>query len=183
MRTGLTWPAGGRHTIGQLFLFVTLLAAAALASAAPIQLTPSGSGGLDQRPAGQAANGQELAPSPLADNPIPFTASGPAMGGSSVSSRLPQSVLSRLGLNHHDQRTADNGNQFSLEPPDHGLCVGNGFVVEAVNNAIRVRSANSNQPVSGVTALNRFFGFASEINRSAAPGQPVFGPFLSDPQC
>jgi hypothetical protein len=183
MSTGLTRPAGGRYSLGQLFLFVTLLGASALASAAPIQLAPSGSGGLDQRPAGQAANGQELAPSPLADNPIPFTASGPAMGGSSVSSRLPSSVLSRLGLNHHDQRTADNGNQFSLEPPDQGLCVGNGFVVEAVNNAIRVRSAATNQPVSGVTALNRFFGFPSEINRSAAAGEPAFGPFLSDPKC
>ena len=28
------------------------------------------------------------------------------------------------GLTLKDQRTADGGNQFSLEPPDQGLCVG-----------------------------------------------------------
>lgn len=182
MSTGLLRPAVGRRIFRQLSL-LALLGASALAAAAPVQLARSGAGGVDQRPAGQATGGQELAPSPLADNPIPFVAAGPAMGGSSVSSRVPSSVLAGAGLNHHDQRTADNGNQFSLEPPDQGLCVGNGFVVEAVNNAIRVRSARTNQPVSGVTALNRFYGFASEINRSAAPGEPVFGPFLSDPKC
>ena len=31
--------------------------------------------------------------------------------------------------------------QFSLEPPDQGLCVGNGWVVESMNTAIRVRNA------------------------------------------
>jgi hypothetical protein len=183
MSTGLSRPAGGRCTLAHLFLIVTFLGATALAAAAPVQLSRSGAGGVDQRPAGQAAAGQELAPLPLADNPIPFTANGPAMGGSSVSTRSPRSVLAGVGLNHHDQRTADNGNQFSLEPPDQGLCVGNGFVVEAVNNAIRVRSARNNQPLSGVTALNRFFGFPSEINRSAGPNDPIFGPFLSDPKC
>jgi hypothetical protein len=48
------------------------------------------------------------------------------------------------GLSHADQRTAGTGNyvdtQFSLEPPDQGLCVGNGFVVEPVNDALAVSS-------------------------------------------
>src|SRR5207249_3707085 len=30
------------------------------------------------------------------------------------------------GLDHTDQRFAGGGNQFSLEPPDQGLCVGGG---------------------------------------------------------
>ena len=30
------------------------------------------------------------------------------------------------------------GNQWTLEPPDQGLCVGNGYVVETVNSVIRV---------------------------------------------
>src|SRR6185312_4734280 len=34
------------------------------------------------------------------------------------------------GLNHYQQRYARSGNQFSLEPPDQGLCVGNGYEVE-----------------------------------------------------
>ncbi len=30
------------------------------------------------------------------------------------------------GVNHRDQRLANGGNQFSVEPPDQGMCVGNG---------------------------------------------------------
>src|SRR5262249_17299152 len=41
------------------------------------------------------------------------------------------------GVSHRDQRLADGGNQFSLEPPDQGLCVGNGFVLEPINTALR----------------------------------------------
>ena len=45
-------------------------------------------------------------------------------------------------LDHADQRLAGTGKyantQFSLEPPDQGLCVGNGFVVETVNTAFAV---------------------------------------------
>src|SRR5450759_1202754 len=44
------------------------------------------------------------------------------------------------GLTHTEQRLANNGNQFSLEPPDQGLCVGNGFVMEQVNDALAVYS-------------------------------------------
>ena len=49
-----------------------------------------------------------------------------------------QLIRSFDGLNHYEQRTADNGNQFSLEPPDQALCVGKGYVVEGVNDAFRV---------------------------------------------
>jgi hypothetical protein len=87
-------------------------------------------------------------------------------------------VVGFNGITHLDQRLADNGNQFSLEPPDQGLAVGNGFVVEAVNNAIAVYDQTGIR-VAGPTALNRFFGFASEVVRS---NPPVFGPFLSDPR-
>jgi hypothetical protein len=80
------------------------------------------------------------------------------------------------GLSHVDQRLADNGNQFSIEPPDQALAVGNGFIVEAVNLALRVR------PVSGATAgvvsLNKFFVGDSAIIRSG----PTFGRFVSDPR-
>jgi hypothetical protein len=44
------------------------------------------------------------------------------------------------GLNFFDQRFANNGNQFSIEPPDQGLCVGNGFVLETINDVLRVYS-------------------------------------------
>src|SRR5262249_20972761 len=41
------------------------------------------------------------------------------------------------GLNLFNQRFANNGNQFSVEPPDQGLCAGNGFVLESVNDVLR----------------------------------------------
>ena len=40
------------------------------------------------------------------------------------------------GLNLFQQRYARGGNQFTVEPPDQALCVGNGYVVEAVNDVI-----------------------------------------------
>ena len=83
------------------------------------------------------------------------------------------------GLSNIDQRTANNGNQFSLEPPDQGLCAGNGFVVEAVNDVIRVYDKVGN-PLTGAEDLNSFFGLAPQIIR----GTPaIAGPFLSDPRC
>ncbi|MEA2605857.1 MAG: hypothetical protein QOI00_614, partial [Chloroflexota bacterium] len=46
------------------------------------------------------------------------------------------------GQTHLDQRTAGTGTyantNFSTEPPDMGLCVGNGFVVQGVNTSLRV---------------------------------------------
>src|SRR4051794_10504351 len=47
------------------------------------------------------------------------------------------------GINHHQQRLeVAGGNQWSIEPPDQGLCVGNGYVFEAVNNAVAVYRPN-----------------------------------------
>jgi len=91
----------------------------------------------------------------------------------------PQLLTSFDGINHRDQRTADNGNQFSLEPPDQALCVGNGYVVEAVNDAVRVRRPDGSSP-TGVVALNPFLGYPSEIVRSTPP---VYGPVVTDPSC
>src|SRR5207249_169299 len=34
------------------------------------------------------------------------------------------------GLNFYQQRYARGGNQFSVEPPDQALCVGNGYELE-----------------------------------------------------
>ncbi|MDQ1364214.1 MAG: hypothetical protein QOE57_256 [Acidimicrobiaceae bacterium] len=84
-------------------------------------------------------------------------------------------------ISHLDQRLASNGNQQSLEPPDQGLCVGSGQVVEAVNVALAVYSANGFVVEVPVTALSDFFGLAPGVNRQHNP--PTFGPFLSDPRC
>src|SRR3954465_8881466 len=43
------------------------------------------------------------------------------------------------GLHQAERRLAAGANQFTIEPPDQALAVGNGFVVEAVNLALRIR--------------------------------------------
>ncbi len=85
------------------------------------------------------------------------------------------------GISHVDQRLANNRNQQSLEPPDQGLCVGNGHVIESVNVALRVYSADTLAPEVPTTALNPFFGLPPMINRQTSP--ITIGPFLSDPRC
>ena len=87
------------------------------------------------------------------------------------------------GLNHFDNRFAGTGDyantQFSLEPPDQALCVGNGMVLESVNTVLRVRDT-SGADLTGAMAINEFFGLSPEIIRS---DPLVFGEFTSDPKC
>ena len=71
---------------------------------------------------------------------------------------------------------------LALEPPDQGLCVGNGFVVETVNDVIRVFDQSGNA-LTGVEDLNSFFGLAPQIIRKPNPNDDIVGPFLSDPKC
>ncbi len=70
-------------------------------------------------------------------------------------------------LSHLDQRLAGTGayagTQFSLEPPDQALCVGNRYVVEAVNNALAVYDTRGNT-LSGPTAMSQFFALTPEID-------------------
>jgi hypothetical protein len=82
------------------------------------------------------------------------------------------------GLNFRQQRLANGGNQFSVEPPDQGLCVGGGFVMETVNDVLRVFDTAGN-PLSGVVDQNTFNGYPPAINRTTG----VFGPFVTDPSC
>ena len=87
------------------------------------------------------------------------------------------------GLTHRDQRLAGTGpyanSQFSLEPPDQAFCVGNGFIVESINTAIRVRNT-AGVTLTASVPLNQFFRLAPEVVRSTPP---VFGDFVSDPKC
>ncbi len=99
------------------------------------------------------------------------------------------------GLNHYQQRYSRGGNQFSVEPPDQALCVGNGYEVEATNDVINVYNAagasvlpdnTSTNIVSGfprnvnhAVDLNSFYSYAPAINRSTL----VRGPFVTDPSC
>jgi hypothetical protein len=81
------------------------------------------------------------------------------------------------GLTHLDQRNARGGNQFSTEPPDQGLAVGNGLILEAVNSALNVYDTNGIQLLVRPVALSEFFGLPPGINRTTG----VFGVFPVDP--
>jgi hypothetical protein len=78
----------------------------------------------------------------------------------------------------HVDSFASNGNQFSMEPPDQGLAVGNGYVFEAVNSVVAVYS-KSGALQAPPAAINAFFGLAPVIVNSTPP---VFGPDVLDPR-
>ena len=105
------------------------------------------------------------------------TGQGPSVNGAKKPKSNPVLNQSLDGLNFRQQRLANHGNQFSVEPPDQGLCAGNGFVLEAVNDVLRVFDTASN-PLTGVVDLNSFFGYAPAIVRPR-----TFGPFVTDPSC
>ena len=99
------------------------------------------------------------------------------------------------GLNLYQQRYARGGNQFTVEPPDQGLCAGNGYVVEAVNDVLNVFNTSGQSVLPDNTAtnivsgfprnvnhavdLNSFLGYAPAINRTTG----VRAQFVTDPSC
>src|SRR4051794_13746118 len=119
-------------------------------------------------------------------------AEGPSAASGKRAKSNPELNTSFEGVNLFQHRYADNQNQLTIEPPDQGLCVGNGFVFEAVNDAINVynESGQSVLPpdsnvapvphVNGSVTLSKFFGYPPAINRGAGN---VRGPIVTDPSC
>jgi hypothetical protein len=119
----------------------------------------------------------------IAVNRTIANASGSPMShrGSAKAKSNPELTLSIDALNHFQQRfVAAGGNQFSVEPPDQGLCVGNGFVLETLNDVLRIFDTSGN-PLTAPTGLNSFYGYAPAIDRTKNPLQ--FGPSITDPSC
>ena len=99
------------------------------------------------------------------------------------------------GLNLYQQRYARGGNQFTVEPPDQALCVGNGYVVEAVNDVLNIYNESGQSVLPDNTAtnivagfprdvhhavdLNSFYGYGPAINRRTG----VRAQFVTDPTC
>ena len=127
----------------------------------------------------------------------PFDSHGPAVSapGSAKAKSNPTFINGFEGLNHYQQRYSRGGNQFSVEPPDQGMCAGNGYVLEAVNDVMNVFNtagvsqlpdntatnivAGFPRNVNHAVDLNSFYGYAPAINRSTG----VRGPFVTDPTC
>ena len=176
----------------ELLLLATTLSFGQNAVLVPIQ--QRGSGSLSGTPPGNAGiSNPEIDPATVRDDDANTSfsggavvnrsiatqpGSGPAVPGNGNAKSNPTVVMSFDGLNHYNQRTANGGNQFSLEPPDQGLCAGNGFVLETVNDVMQIFDANGN-PLTGITDLNTFYGYPAAINR--ANGQ--YGPSITDPSC
>jgi hypothetical protein len=159
--------------------------------------TPSSAGDVtqDEFPTGEESD----------EGPDPYdgtiSLSNGAGGGPSVTSGKkaksnPTFNFGFEGLNHYQQRFARGGNQFSVEPPDQGMCAGNGYIVEAVNDVFNVFSAatgasalpdnTATNIVSGfprnvnhAVDLNSFYGYPPAINRSTG----IRGQFVTDPSC
>jgi hypothetical protein len=122
----------------------------------------------------------------------------PGISGNNSPARLPADFVPRpagnpfgsatfngfVGLDQFQQATAFTGFQGAdngqLEPPDQGLAVGNGFVVEPINNAIEFFDTKGNS--FGFEALSAFFGLAPTFFVQNGQIVPPFGPFLSDPR-
>ena len=100
------------------------------------------------------------------------------------------------GLNHYQQRYSRGGNQFSVEPPDQGMCAGNGYVLETVNDVMNVFNQSDGtsalpdntstnivggfpRNVNHAVDLNSLYGYPPAINRSTG----VRGQFVTDPSC
>ncbi len=71
------------------------------------------------------------------------------------------------GVGSRDSQVTNFG--LTFEPPDQGLCAGNGFVVEMVNSAFRVYDTHGST-LAGPTNVN-------------APFHEDFAAFTSDPRC
>ncbi len=121
--------------------------------------------------------------------------SGPTVSSGKKAKSNPTFNTGFEGLNHYQQRYSRGGNQFSIEPPDQGLCVGNGYELEAVNDVLNIYNSSGQSVLPDNTAtnivggfprnvnhtvdLNSFYGYPAAINRTT--GQ--FGPELTDPTC
>ncbi len=142
---------------------------------------------LEQDPAmaagdADSGDGSDLGPQPVVNRTIGrghgHHHGGDRMGHGRRAKSNPELRGGFDGLNFRDQRYANGGNQFSVEPPDQGLCVGNGYVMESVNDVLAVYDKSGNELV-GPVDLNTFYGYPAAIDRSTG----AYGPSITDPSC
>jgi hypothetical protein len=99
----------------------------------------------------------------------------PVVSPTPVITSAPGLLRSWEGIN---ALTMSEAQGFTFTPPDQGLCTGNGFVFEIVNNAVQVFRA-SGVPASPVISSNTFFG----VPPLQDPTTGKFGQELTDPTC
>ena len=70
----------------------------------------------------------------------PLVSRTPQASGQAVAAATPSLLANFNGTSSRDSEVTNFGQEF--EPPDQGLCAGNGFVVEMVNSAYTVYKPN-----------------------------------------
>lgn len=113
---------------------------------------------------------------------LPAAASLPVGDGASAGATFE-------GLNHFDSRYSGEGNAFSGEPADQGLCVSDEYAFEIVNSVVQVYDLDGTPQITGNPyfndgppvglTLNEFYGVPPAFVRPAGP----FGPFMFDVWC
>ena len=112
-------------------------------------------------------------PGPYPGSITDLSFAGPPGHGASVNSGKkaksnPQFNVGFEGLNFYQQRYSRGGNQFSVEPPDQGMCAGNGFVLEAVNDVLNIFNTSGQSVLPDNTAANIVAGFPRNVNHAIA---------------
>jgi hypothetical protein len=128
------------------------------------------------------AIGEDLKPPPPLLRPafskttkaLAAAAAPPAISGLSIAP--PSGVSGFNGLSQLDQRLANNGNQFTIEPPSPSVAVGNGYVLEGVNDAVQIYNISGAPVLPMVLSSNQLFGLAPALNRQTG----VNGVYFTD---
>ena len=155
-----------------------------LAGSGTVSTMPSADNGIGNPEVDPASIGDDGSDGPLSSGKgknrtiATVAGKGPTVNGSGRAKSDPGLLLSFTGITQRDQRLTNGGNQFTVEPPDQGLCAGNGYVLESVNDALRIYDASGNA-LTGVIDLNTFYGYPAAINRSNGK----FGADVFDPAC
>jgi len=122
---------------------------------------------------GQLDNSDDT-PGPYPGSIVDLSFAGPPGNGASANSGKkaksnPQFDGGFEGLNIYQQRYSRGGNQFSAEPPDQGMCAGNGFVLEAVNGVLNIFNTSGQSVLPDNTATNIVAGFCAECEPCHRP--------------
>jgi hypothetical protein len=182
----------------------TATGASAGAAASSVPLAGTGSAQTGAFTPWDGSGGSEFAGADDEEGPNAFDgtislSTGAGQGGSVNSGKKAKSnpIVNTgfEGLNFYQQRFARGGNQFSVEPPDQALCVGNGYELEAVNDVLNIYDASGASVLPDNTAtnivsgfprnvnhavdLNSFYGYPPAVNRSTG----IRGQFVTDPTC
>jgi hypothetical protein len=122
---------------------------------------------------------QKLLRPPVSVAPLLASLGAVPLGAVSMRSLTLTAVSGVLGFNalsHADQRNANHGNQFSIEPPNPSIAASNDYVLEGVNDAVQVYLPSGVSVLPNPVSSNQVYGLAPAINRNTG----VNGVYLTD---